>query len=179
MRTRGVDETKVAQSPKGGKLFCSRPYVTFNPELFDNIEVWSRRDLQELCEKLQLGTCGKRQVLLEKLYDWHRTNDHQEKDGPGQNFALLGIKVPVSPAKAPTSAKKRPPTSSNREFLSPLKVRNKLDSNGTPSSILRRKSKYSPHNSQRSSRKSIAFSPYNGVQLIPARKRIRYDEDDE
>ena len=56
---------KVARSPSS-KLFHSRPYVTLNPELFDNIEMWSRRDLQDLCEKLRLGPAGKREVLIAK-----------------------------------------------------------------------------------------------------------------
>lgn len=162
------------------RLFCSGPYVTFNPQMFDSIDTWTLLDLRHLCTKLRLNTKGKRSVLVKRLLAWHRNSENDQLEQNGQNFTLLGVKVEEEEVHSDST----PPMTNRSEFLSPLKVKNKLDHYGTPSSILRRNSAYSANSTKSSRRrKSLAFSPFNGVQLIPARKRIRYEtleeEDDE
>jgi len=47
--------------------------VTLNAELLDDKDTFSYRDLQKLCVRLHLGGKGKREELVEKLQDWHRS----------------------------------------------------------------------------------------------------------
>jgi hypothetical protein len=91
-------------------------YITINPEML-NSELWSYRDLQLLCMRLQLGGRGKKQELIDKLLAWHTQQHNAEKQDEGIagcNFALLdlGYKLPQQNDSSeqqqfdPTSAKK-------------------------------------------------------------------------
>lgn len=91
--------------------------VTLNPELLDDHDAFSFRDLQALCKRLSLGGKGKREELVAKLKMWHR---HREAPGtpdenksplpmnvPGQHFALLHVNVAAAETTPSTTKKKR------------------------------------------------------------------------
>jgi hypothetical protein len=100
-------------------MATSQISTVLNAELLDSPESFSYRDIQRLCVRLGLGGKGKREVLVKKLQDWHRSRSPPKKfkksptsrkspDGDeislpmnvvGQRFCLLPINVAPDPTK--------------------------------------------------------------------------------
>lgn len=97
-------------------------YITFNPDLFQDSNQWSYRDLQRLCKRLTLPANGSRDVLVERLHCWHRTKftepkaigdrtmgtfesdmqssmdeENLEINTMANNFAMLSVQVKSTP----------------------------------------------------------------------------------
>ena len=47
--------------------------LTINPAVLDDESLWSYADLQKLCKLLELKASGKRQELIARLQEWHKT----------------------------------------------------------------------------------------------------------
>lgn len=97
--------------------------TVLNAELFDSPDSFSYRDIQRLCVRLKLGGKGKREVLVFKLQEWHRSRSPPEKSFKqrssssndsdsdsdtsdshpmnviGQRFCLMPINVAADPRK--------------------------------------------------------------------------------
>eukprot|EP01041_Mallomonas_annulata_P010274 gene10274-21440_t len=154
-------------------------YITVNPDLLANDQLWCYRDIQKLCVKLQLGGRGKRCDLIDKLTTWHRnrececrpTNETFEMNVVGNNFSLLEVKVrPRGGAKNKSKKRKSIIAFENDEnagVISPTFLRPLRRDSCTPGkSILKRKDMNVEEDEERSAFKAsrIAFSPFNGVK---------------
>jgi hypothetical protein len=68
-----IQEEIIKERPQRAYKMDKHTLVTLNAELLDDKDTFSYRDLQKLCVRLQLGGKGKREDLVEKLQDWHRS----------------------------------------------------------------------------------------------------------
>lgn len=101
--------------------------TVLNAELFDSPDSFSYRDIQRLCVRLKLGGKGKREALVLKLQEWHRSRSPEKKSSSahkskksssdsdsdnedenhsslpmnviGQRFCLMPINVAADPNK--------------------------------------------------------------------------------
>eukprot|EP00743_Colponemidia_sp_Colp-15_P005252 GILK01005651.1.p1 GENE.GILK01005651.1~~GILK01005651.1.p1 ORF type:complete len:167 (-),score=17.30 GILK01005651.1:165-665(-) len=140
------------------------PYVTFNPGLLDDVQAWPWRSLQKLCKKLNLPSKAKREILVAQLREWHEKRFDTENlySDRGSNFALMPVKVNENQDKANVSPR----------LLGPLRQRSATLPDGTPRAILKAKSAYSPNTPANDRKKSLCFSPFNGVKIISPRASL-------
>jgi hypothetical protein len=81
-------------------------FLTINPETLSSKELWSYRDLQKLCIRLQLGGRGTREELCIKLTEWNRARQDDDScmlvsedcetipmNVVGNNFSILPMSV--------------------------------------------------------------------------------------
>ena len=95
----------VAMDGEGPSMQHSQlDYFTFNPGCLDDKEKFSYRQLQQLSVQLGLNGKGKREELVLRLQQWHRSQSEQTCWGPGSFHAVKvnvcspgGRRVNVSP----------------------------------------------------------------------------------
>jgi len=132
-----------------------KPYITFNPCML-NDPSWAYRDLQLLSMRLGLGGKGNKRTLIQRLKKWHRIQFDQERSERGSNFSWLEVKID-SQSSIPA------------RLLSPLIDKPRLQMDGSPVGILSR----TKGKSANRKRKSLSFSVFNGVKLIPSRVSLQ------
>ena len=163
------------------------PYLTINPSLLDDHN-WSYRDLQTLCKQVNVRASGKRIELVDRLVVWHQQQFDDNKRAEqiqGSNFSMLQIKLPnieqhpmCSPLLTKIKYNNVNQSNNNHHVLSsPIPTRSILSA--TP----RLGTEFAS-----TQKKSIQFSVFNSVKLIPAREydytqqssdTDEYDSDDE
>ncbi len=121
--------------------------------------------------KLNIGGRGTREQLIDKLREWHKKQFTQDRRGVGSNFSLLEVELPPSPKDDNGNPLPRQGGPSPT-LLSPLRVRQRYLTDGTPKSILSaRKGNFDPTDSAH--KKKLSFSIFNGTKIIPPRDAIR------
>lgn len=150
------------------------PYLTINPSLLDDNN-WSYRDLQTLCKQVTISARGKRYELVDRLVEWHHQqfDDSRRKEQiPGSNFSMLQIKLPnieQHPMCTPLLNKPHNKSINNSNDI--------IYKTATKSILSQTPRVGTIHASQH--KKSIQFSVFNSVKLIPARDKTDYYEDSE